>query len=80
MFQTTSIKGMWDIDTMDGQVKYLDRNRHAQLFSNGTYFAEIYPMDKKANAVQAHKTFLMEFGVPEELTADGSKEQKQSRE
>ena len=32
-------------------------------------------MSKKADAVQALKTCVMELGVPEELTVDGSKEQ-----
>ena len=75
MFYTKSITGMWATDTMDGRVKYLDMNWYAQVFSNGAYFAEIYPMDKKSDAGQALKTFLTELGVPEELTVDGSKEQ-----
>ena len=66
---------MWATDTMDIQVKYLDGNRYAQVFSNGTYFDEIYPMAKKADAGQALKTFVMELGVPEELKVDVSKEQ-----
>ena len=32
-----------------------------------------YPMVRKADAGQALKTFVMESGVPEELTVDGSK-------
>ena len=60
---------------MDGRVKSLYGNQYAQVFFNGTYFAEIYPMDKKADAGQALKTFMMELGVPEELTVDGSREQ-----
>ena len=35
------------------------------MFSNGTYFSEIYSMAKKSDAVQALKTFLIELGVPE---------------
>ena len=31
-------------------------------------------MARKAAAVQTLKTFVMELGVPEELTVDGSKE------
>ena len=41
LFQTKSLKGMWYIDIMDRQVKSLDGNRYAQVFSNGKYFAEI---------------------------------------
>ena len=65
VFQTKSITGMWATDTMNKRVKFLEGNLYAQVFSNGTYFAEIYPRSKKADAVQALKTFLMELGVPE---------------
>ena len=62
---------MCSTDTMDGQVKSLYRNWYAQVFSNGTYFAEIYPIEKKDDAGQALKTFAMVLGVPEERTVDG---------
>ena len=65
---------MWATNTMDRQVKSLERNLYTQMFSNGTYFAEIYLMSKKANTGQALKTFVMELGVPEELTFGGSKD------
>ena len=74
VFYTKRIIGMWDTDTMDGRVKYLDGNRYAEVFSNGTYFSDIYPMAKKDDTGQEIRTFVMEFGVPEELTVDGSKE------
>ena len=59
VFQTQSLTVMWATDTMYGRVKYLDGNWYAQVFSNGTYFSEIYPMADKAEAVQALKTFVM---------------------
>ena len=62
---------MWATDTMDGHVNSLDGSRYAQVFSNGTYFAEIYLMANKAGAGQALKAFVTELGVPEELTFDG---------
>ena len=34
LFQTKSLTGMWATDTMDEQVKYLNENRYAQVFSN----------------------------------------------
>ena len=45
------------------------------MFSNGAYFSEIYPMDKKADAGQALKIFVMKLGVPEYLNVNGSKQQ-----
>ena len=73
VFQTKKISGMWDTDTMDGRLKSIDRNRYEQVFYNGTYFAEMYPMSKKDEALQALKTFVMELGVPEKLVVDRSK-------
>ena len=74
-FQTKRLDGKWATDTMDGRVKSLDGNRYGQVFSNGTFFAEIYPMARKKDAGEALKAFVKELGVPEELTIDGSKEQ-----
>jgi hypothetical protein len=75
MFQTKRLAGKWAFDTMDGRVKSLDGNQCAQVFSNGGFFAEVYPMARKADAELALKSFIMEFEVPDELTIDGSKEQ-----
>ena len=50
VFQTKSLTGIWAAYTMDGWAKSLYGNRYTQLFSNGTYFAEIYPMTKKLDA------------------------------
>jgi hypothetical protein len=74
-FQTKRLRGMWASDAMDGQVKSLYGNRHAQVFANGSFFAEVCLMAREADAGQALKTFVLELGVPEELTVDGSKEQ-----
>jgi hypothetical protein len=75
MFQTKRLAGKWASDTMDGRVKSLDGNQYAQVFSNGGFFAEVYPMARKVDAGLALKSFIMEFGVPDDLTIDGSKEQ-----
>jgi hypothetical protein len=75
MFQTKRLVGKWASDTMDSRVKPLDGNQYAQVFSNGGFFAEVYPMARKADAGLALKAFIMEFGVSEDLTIDESKEQ-----
>ena len=49
-------------------------NRYAQVFA-GKQFSKVYPMEKKSNAGDALKLFCQEFGAPEHLTFDGSKEQ-----
>jgi hypothetical protein len=76
MFFRPQLKGDWFTDTMDGRVKSKDGNRYAQVFANKNYFPAVYPMDTKKKAGDALKEFCKEFGVPEKLTFDGSKEQK----
>ena len=75
MFLTKSLTVIWATDTMGGRVNSLDRNHYTQVFSNGTYFSEIYLTAKKSDVRQALKTFLVDIDVPEELTVDGSTEQ-----
>ena len=59
---------------MDGRVKSLDGNLYAQVFSNKTIFAAVYPMDSKIKAGYALCTFVNDHRVPDGLTYDGSKE------
>jgi len=75
MFYRKQLSGQWSTNTMDGRVKSLDGNRYAQVFSNKQYFSKLYPIERKNEAGSALKLFCQEFGVPEHLTFDGSKEQ-----
>ena len=75
MFERKTLRGQWSTDTMDGRCKSLDGNQYAQVFANKSYFSRIYPMDSKRKAEEALRLFCQEFGVPEKLTFDGSKEQ-----
>lgn len=75
VFQRKTLAGRWSTDTMDGRSKSLEGNRYAQVFANKSYFSRIYPMDRKSKAGDALRLFCQEFGVPEKLTFDGSKEQ-----
>ena len=75
MFERKTLSGKWSTDTMDGRCKSLNGNRYGQVFANKGYFSKIYPIDKKSKAGDALKLFCQEFGVPESLTFDGSKEQ-----
>ena len=74
MFHTKTLRGQWATDTIDGRTKSLDGNRYAQIFTSKQYFAKLYPMDSKGKAGDALKIFCREFGIPENLTFDGSKE------
>lgn len=75
MFQLPQLKGEWSTDTMDGRTVSKDGNRYAQVFANKNNFVAVYPMDTKARAGEALQEFCTEFGVPEKLTFDGSREQ-----
>ena len=75
VFTRKTLAGDWSTDTMDGRCKSLDGCRYAQVFTNKYYFSRIYPMDSKRKAGDALRLFCQEFGVPERLTFDGSKEQ-----
>jgi hypothetical protein len=75
VFTRKTLAGDWSTDTMDGRCKSLEGNKYAQVFANKGYFSRIYPMDSKKKAGDALRLFCQEFGVPERLTFDGSKEQ-----
>ncbi len=75
VFTRKTLSGDWSTDTMDGRCKSLDGNKYAQVFANKAYFSRIYPMDSKKKAGDALRLFCQEFGIPERLTFDGSKEQ-----
>ena len=75
MYDRKRLSGTWFSDTIDGCVTSRDGNRYAQIFANGAYFSAIYPMDSKGKAGDALRVFCEEFGVPESLVVDGSREQ-----
>ena len=76
LFTRKTLLGDWSTDTLDGRCKSLDGNKYAQVFAHKrSYFSKIYPMDSKKKAGNALRLFCQEFGVPEKLTFDGSKEQ-----
>ena len=60
---------------MDGQYKSLDGNKYAQVFATDFHFLAVYPMESKGLAGDALKQFIAEFGVPDKIICDGSKEQ-----
>ena len=66
---------IWSSDKMDVIKKSLYGNRYSQVFSNGIFFENIYPVDRKSDAVVLLKIFITEIGFPEHITIGGSKEQ-----
>jgi hypothetical protein len=53
----------------------LNGNKCLQVFANKGFFAVAYPMQLKADAGKALKSFNNEYDIPEMLTFDNSKEQ-----
>ena len=62
-------------DTMDGRHKSLDGNKYAQVVASKNFFAVAYPMEAKSGAGDAFQQFVLDYGRPENLTSDGSREQ-----
>ena len=75
MYERPRIRGVVYTDTMDGQHKSLDGNKYAQVFATDFHFSAVYPMESKGHAGDAMKQFITDFGVPDKMICDGSKEQ-----
>ena len=75
IYELPRLPGEWFTDTIHGRTVSRDGNKYGQLFANHTYFAAIYPMDRKRKAGEALHIFFQEFSVSERLTLDGTKEQ-----
>lgn len=75
MLERPRIRGTLYSDTYDGRYTSIDGNRYAQVFANQFFFIQAYPMAKKSLAGDALKQFISDYGVPDRLVVDGSKEQ-----
>ena len=69
------LKGTWGSDTIFGKHKSLEQNTCAQVFANKHFFVDAYPMRTKADCGKALRAFRSDWGCPEKLIVDGSKEQ-----
>ena len=75
VFERPLLRGQFSTDTVDGKCKSIDGNRYAQLFATKELFTAVYPMETKSMAGEGLRQFIHEYGRPEHLTFDGSKEQ-----
>ena len=76
MYNQKKLRGQrFYTDTLIGKYKSVTNNTCAQVFANESFFAKAYPMEKKSLAGAALRQFIRDFGVPEQLTFDGSAEQ-----
>jgi hypothetical protein len=75
VFEKPLLRGDFYTDTMDGRSKSMNVNNYAQIFTNKDFFAVAYPLTAKSGAGDALRQFINEFGRPERLTFDSSREQ-----
>ena len=75
VYERPLLRGDYYTDTMDGRCKSLDGNKFAQVFASKDLFAVSYPMESKSHAGEGLRQFVQDFGRPEKLTFDGSREQ-----
>ena len=75
MYERPRIRGTIYTDTMDGQHKSLDGNKYAQVFATDFHYSAVYPMESKGLAGDALKQFIADFGVPDQIICEYSKEQ-----
>ena len=73
-FTRKTLQGQWLCDTMNRRCKSMDGNQHSQVFANKAYFLKVYEMYLKRKAIYTLNMFCQDFGVPEKLTFDGSKD------
>ena len=62
-------------DTMDVRCNSIHGERYYQVFGNKDFFVEAYPIDKKSDCHEPLDKFIKQYGVPDCMIYDGSKEQ-----
>ena len=75
MYERPRIQGVVYTDMMDGQHKSLNGNKFAQVFATDFHFSAVYSIESKRYAGDALKQFIADFGVPDKIICDSSKEQ-----
>ena len=75
MFSPKRILGEMASDTMDPRCEAMSGDRYCQVFGNKHMFCEAYPIPTKGSCHEALKLFLKEYGAPDTMVTDGSREQ-----
>ena len=78
MFNINHIRGMMATDTMHMGCKSICGHHYSQVFGNKQFFVESYPINRKSDCGAALESFINEYGVPDVLIYDGSKEQSKA--
>ena len=75
MYKPKRLIGEMASDTMDPRCDGMHGYKYCQVFGNKKMFCEAYPIDKKSNCADALSKFIRDYGAPEVMITDGSKEQ-----
>ena len=78
MFEPKRLLGTMASDTMDPKCKSIHGDyRYTQVYGNKQMFCEAYPIKSKSedDVGASLKRFIVDYGAPEEMVTDGSKEQ-----
>ena len=62
-------------DTMDARLASIHGNIYVQVLATTDYFVNVYPISKKRHCGDGLSEFITDFGVPLNMTFDGSKDQ-----
>ena len=75
MYDTKRLRCSIATDTMDARFQSIHGNRYYQVFANRDYFAKGYPISKKSDCHEALDKFIRDYGTPDSIKMDCSKEQ-----
>ena len=75
MFEANRVKGVVATDTMHQDTKSVRGYGYSQVFGTKEFLVECYPLTKKSEAGVGLESFISDYGVPDLLVFDGSKEQ-----
>lgn len=75
MYEPKRLRSDMASDTMDPRGMGLHGDKYCQVFGNKQMFAEAIPIQSKADCHVALKQFIRDFGAPDRMVTDGSREQ-----
>jgi len=75
MYEPKRLRCQISADTMDPHCLSIHGYRYCQVFGNKSMFCAAYPIIKKSDCHVALKRFIIDYGAPDSMITDGSREQ-----
>ena len=75
MYEPKRLRCQMSADTMDPHCLGMHGDRYCQVFGNKSMFCAAYPITKKSDCHLALKSFIRDYGAPDAMITDGSREQ-----